>query len=267
MTPTDLDELSRLYAAATKGPWSITPAVSAAERIACITLVAAMHTHLPALLKAARDAVSVSAVPVFKASHSGERDPASDPGLGRGHQSEATSPTPPADEARVIAPCVNELFDFINEPPQYEELRLVRDYRHELARKLFPVMDEIKRLAALPAAPAVEGEVEEALRTALREHWLTGIHCDHEAQTDVATCYCSVWKSDPLPSVGAAVDAWIEHLLTHLQPVRDGGWQTKSEAEARMMITRGYEYLHHKILGDQRVNVTLPKPPVTGERE
>lgn len=49
-------------------------------------------------------------------------------------------------------------------------------------------------------------------RDVLREHWLTGIHCDHEAKTDVATCYCSVWRSEPMPSVSAAVDAWIEHV-------------------------------------------------------
>lgn len=29
--------------------------------------------------------------------------------------------------------------DFINQPPQYEELRMVRDYRHELYRKWGPL--------------------------------------------------------------------------------------------------------------------------------
>jgi hypothetical protein len=61
-----------------------------------------------------------------------------------------------------------------------------------------------------------EEEAEACLGTikaVLREHWLTGIVCDHEAKTDRATCSCSVWRCEPLPSVGAAVDAWINHVL------------------------------------------------------
>lgn len=36
--------------------------------------------------------------------------------------------------------------NFINEPPAYEAQRLVRDYRHEAARKWIPVRDEVLRL-------------------------------------------------------------------------------------------------------------------------
>jgi hypothetical protein len=47
----------------------------------------------------------------------------------------------------------------------------------------------------------------------LREHWLTGVECDHENKTDVATCYCSRWRSTPQPNIPAAVNEWIKHLL------------------------------------------------------
>lgn len=47
----------------------------------------------------------------------------------------------------------------------------------------------------------------------LREHWLTGVECDHAAKTDVATCYCSRWRSTPQPNIPAAVDEWVKHLL------------------------------------------------------
>jgi len=47
---------------------------------------------------------------------------------------------------------------------------------------------------------------------ALKEHWLTGVECDHEAKTDTATCYCSVWRSKPMPNIPAAVGEWIEHV-------------------------------------------------------
>src|SRR6185312_11371646 len=43
----------------------------------------------------------------------------------------------------------------------------------------------------------------------LRKHWLTGVICDHEAHTDVATCFCCHWRSTPQPSVGKAVERWI----------------------------------------------------------
>ena len=52
-----------------------------------------------------------------------------------------------------------------------------------------------------------------SVAAALREHWLTGVVCDHDAKTDRATCACSLWRCDPQPNVGAAVNAWIDHLL------------------------------------------------------
>jgi hypothetical protein len=47
-----------------------------------------------------------------------------------------------------MSQAVIELFNFINEPPPYEELRMVREYRHDLARRWLPVQAEIERLRA-----------------------------------------------------------------------------------------------------------------------
>jgi hypothetical protein len=55
------------------------------------------------------------------------------------------------------------------------------------------------------------------LRRVLSEHWLTEVECHHEAKTDTAHCYCTVWASGALSSVGAAVDAWIAHVVEEVQ--------------------------------------------------
>lgn len=54
------------------------------------------------------------------------------------------------------------------------------------------------------------------LRETLREHWITSIGCDHAAGTDTPSCSCSQWKGPTVNSVGAAVNAWIEHVLTQV---------------------------------------------------
>src|SRR6185312_5337262 len=71
-------------------------------------------------------------------------------------------------------------------------------------------------LAALSQNPGTSNTSGEALRAHLREHWLASIVCDHEAKTDTAVCSCSQWADTPHPSVGAAVDAWIEHVFETL---------------------------------------------------
>lgn len=43
---------------------------------------------------------------------------------------------------------VGEFEDFINEPPQYEDLRMVRDYRHEAYRKWEPICRRVLILLA-----------------------------------------------------------------------------------------------------------------------
>lgn len=55
------------------------------------------------------------------------------------------------------------------------------------------------------------------LRQVLRDHWITGIVCDHEAKTDRATCSCSLWYCEPQDCVGDAVDSWIDHIQDQLE--------------------------------------------------
>ena len=54
----------------------------------------------------------------------------------------------------------------------------------------------------------------ENLAHVLRDHYLAGVHCDHEANTDKPSCSCSMWNCPPQPSVGEAVERWVEHVLT-----------------------------------------------------
>lgn len=59
-----------------------------------------------------------------------------------------------AEQARPLAPSelhrlVSEFEDFINEPPQYEELHKVRDYRHEAYSKWAPLARAILAQAHL----------------------------------------------------------------------------------------------------------------------
>lgn len=79
-------------------------------------------------------------------------------------------------------------------------------------------------IAAYLAAASPQAEIDR-LRSHLREHWLANIACDHEAKTDTASCSCSMWRDEPHPSVGGAVDAWIEHVIATLHPetLNNGG--------------------------------------------
>jgi hypothetical protein len=55
------------------------------------------------------------------------------------------------------------------------------------------------------------------LRAILREHWITNIVCDHDTKTDRACCSCSAWRGNTKPSIGAAVDDWIDHVLAEFE--------------------------------------------------
>jgi len=51
----------------------------------------------------------------------------------------------------------------------------------------------------------------DAWKVALREHWLNSLECLHIIRSEVAHCACG-WKSDIQPTVGSAVERWIEHV-------------------------------------------------------
>lgn len=47
----------------------------------------------------------------------------------------------------------------------------------------------------------------------LKAHYLAQIECDHERKMDRPMCNCSLVNLGWHPNVGAAVDAWIEHVM------------------------------------------------------
>ncbi len=56
-------------------------------------------------------------------------------------------------------------------------------------------------------------DLGDVLRDTLRRHYLTEIICDHERELDNPVCACSLVNLGWHPSVGAAVEAWIDHVL------------------------------------------------------
>lgn len=53
------------------------------------------------------------------------------------------------------------------------------------------------------------------LAAVLREHFLAQIICDHDKKQDNPVCACSKVHLGWHPSVGAAVNAWVEHVMEH----------------------------------------------------
>ena len=51
-------------------------------------------------------------------------------------------------------------------------------------------------------------------RKTLKQHWITAIICDEATHTDRIGCWCGAWQCPPQPNVGAAVDAWIDHVIS-----------------------------------------------------
>jgi hypothetical protein len=78
-----------------------------------------------------------------------------------------------------------------------------------------PWFDKRKELAEYAYQRGRRGHWMQAkvLRVVLRGHWLSGIECDHDTKRDFSTCACGLWASNNEPSVGAAVNAWIEHVF------------------------------------------------------
>lgn len=53
----------------------------------------------------------------------------------------------------------------------------------------------------------------ERLRDRLQRHYLAYVACDHERGMDNPQCACSLVDLGWHPSVGEAVEAWIDHVL------------------------------------------------------
>jgi hypothetical protein len=56
-----------------------------------------------------------------------------------------------------------------------------------------------------------------AVPNILRQHYLAWIECDHDKQMDNPQCACSKVDLGWHPTVGDAVNAWIEHVRAALQ--------------------------------------------------
>ena len=78
------------------------------------------------------------------------------------------------------------------------------DEREALRRENYEVHDKLVDTA----------ERLERLEAALREHWLANVECDHEARQDKPWCACSRVDLGWHSNVGAAVEAWIQHVLS-----------------------------------------------------
>jgi len=52
----------------------------------------------------------------------------------------------------------------------------------------------------------------------LTSHWLQGITCRHNEQTDQALCYCG-WRGPECANVREAVKSWAEHVTEPLRSV------------------------------------------------
>ena len=63
---------------------------------------------------------------------------------------------------------------------------------------------------------------------ALRDHYLAGIDCNEENHTDKAACSCALMMSSPQPSIGQAVQQWIDHV----RDVVEGRWTQQGALDA-----------------------------------
>lgn len=89
--------------------------------------------------------------------------------------------------------------------------------------------------------PAPGADAVERLTEALRAHWLTSLNCDPEAQTNAASCFCTVWRGETRTSIPEAVEDWIAHvtdcaaLASHPAPVSGGREDTIAALQAEAM--------------------------------
>jgi hypothetical protein len=66
-----------------------------------------------------------------------------------------SQPTSPSGDAETLTNELLAFYNFVNEPPQYEDQRMVRDYRHELARLWSPLCLKINAALSAPCVDPV----------------------------------------------------------------------------------------------------------------
>lgn len=140
-----------------------------------------------------------------------------------------------ADDAarEAIFGALNALgFDTGADEPGWE--RVIATLAHEAVRAAAPIIAapaERKRAAtvdALKIAIAMQADLRTRLATAERdallraadaftEHYLSNVECDHERGMDRPWCACSLVDLGWHPSVGDAVKAWRDHVMSVLR--------------------------------------------------
>lgn len=92
----------------------------------------------------------------------------------------------------------------------------IADYRDEVSRILSErdrLRDQLAEAVNPTAADYDHAAAILQLRSVLKEHYLQGVTCDPQAKQDNPVCQCSRVHLGWHPSIGQAVDAWIDHVL------------------------------------------------------
>jgi len=86
------------------------------------------------------------------------------------------------------------------------------------------------------------------IRQALKTHWLTGIECDHDTKRDFSMCACGLWTSGNESSVGAAVEAWINHVFEIAGASQQAAPLAESTEREASALKEGLEIAHRNAL-------------------
>jgi len=128
-----------------------------------------------------------------------------------------------AERARVMGwPSALDLTDLLAEvtslTAELDRLRESREYYRDMA---------VERGKIMVAAEATVERQRPVIEAALRQHYLAEIVCDHQRKMDNPWCACSLVNLGWHPSVGDAVQAWVDHVLDALDgaatPGEEGG--------------------------------------------
>lgn len=87
-----------------------------------------------------------------------------------------------------------------------EQKRFAQDYYDEASKGWSKFREAERQLAEAQAVFRV-----------LPCHYVTAVDCNHQAMTDTVRCSCSVWTGTPQPSVGQAINEWVQHVLVEAQ--------------------------------------------------
>lgn len=73
--------------------------------------------------------------------------------------------------------------------------------------------EPVVRLEQHQTALAAKEQELARMKATLQNHWVTAVECNHEDKTDTVRCSCSVWTGTPQPSIGKAIEQWVQHVM------------------------------------------------------